>query len=138
MTTNSIEFEIDASAAEYLSELHAELSRALPGHDLTRTEHQPPTAGGTRAVDPATLALIAILVALPGAVDTTLNLAERMKLKPRIEALIAWAARLWKERGVRIHWHGHGETRKPLDEATANEIVRALGELAEQRRRTKS
>ncbi len=137
MTTTAIEFEIDAGAAEYLPELHDELNKALAGHDLRRTEHQPPPASQTRTFGEANLAWIAILVALPAAAGATLNLADRMKLKPRVESLIAWAARLWKERDVRVHWHAHGKSRKPLDEATVHEIIEALSELAEQRRRAK-
>ena len=44
-----------------------------------------------RKIEPTTLALIAIGLSLPGAIDKTLDLAARMKLVEWSKRLVAWA-----------------------------------------------
>ena len=85
-----------------------------------------PSAPGTRG-GATTLAIIALVLALPGTIKNTIDLAERMKLKTQLERLIAWAKER-RARGARnpvITLPPHGAP-VPLDQAKPEQLLGAL------------
>ena len=81
----------------------------------------PPQSGEDRRG--MSLALIALLVALPGAAVNTMTLAERLKLKERIQPLIAFAKRL-KAEGTTIRLDAGGQL-KDLAGMTDDQVIDA-------------
>jgi hypothetical protein len=79
-----------------------------------------------RKIDPATLALVTFIVALPGAIRNTLDLAEKMKLIERIQRLIAWARGRGKS-GTRIALVSSSGTSVDLTQVEPADVV-ALSE----------
>ena len=80
-----------------------------------------------RKVDPVTLAALSIVIALPGAVLSTMQLAERMKVVEKWSALRAWLQqRLMADQKVEIS----GETLPPkaLTEAEPGEVIDTASE----------
>jgi hypothetical protein len=83
-------------------------------------------APGTRGAGTA-LAIIALVVALPSSIKSTLDLADRMKLKSKLERLVAWAkerrSRRAKNPVIALPPHG---VAVPLDQAKPEQLLAAL------------
>src|SRR3954453_6135233 len=74
------------------------------GHAPRRVSSPPPSDGDRRG---ASLALIALVLSLPGATENTLKLAERIRLRERVQALINYAKQL-KDRGTIVRLDAGG------------------------------
>ena len=86
-----LKIEITGPGAEDAERELYELLRAEFGVEGRRVasdagEHEP-----GRKTEPNTLAIIAILVALPSTIVATLDLAKRIELTQKVKHLIAWA-----------------------------------------------
>jgi len=76
-------------------QLAAELARRLTetfGVEPAPAPHRPPAKRVTRGADP--VAVAAMILAIPGAVAATVDLAQRARLIPKLRQLIAWAREL--------------------------------------------
>lgn len=107
--------DTDAATAEietFLAEQFGQVPR--------RVSSPPQNAEDRRGVS---LALIALLVALPGSAVNTMTLAERLKLKERVQALIAHAKRL-KAKGTTIRVDVDGQL-KELATMTDDHVIDA-------------
>jgi hypothetical protein len=89
-----------------------------------------PTAPGTRG-DATTLAIIALVLALPGSIKNAIDLADRLKLKTKLERLIDWAKARRERRltNPSIALPPHGAS-VPLDQVKPEQVLQALDLLA--------
>ncbi len=132
MGNQEIEFRFEGPEAEAdanaLAGFLAGESPDWPAH-VGRSQ-SPPKPPGTRDAG-LTVAIIALIVALPSGLNDGLDLVERLKLKSKFERLIAWA----KERSARhqrnpfISLPPHGAS-VPLDQVKPEQLLDAVAALA--------
>ena len=96
-----------------------------------RRESPPPLANGgaEKAVDP--IAVAALVLSIPGALLATVDLAERLHLKQKVERLIALARREWREHGTRIWLRRRNATPLALDEIEPADVLDAADQARE-------
>ena len=88
----------------------------------------PPTVDSNgRAIEPTAVALIAIGLLLPGALDKTLDLAGRKKIVEQCERLIAWAQARRKS-GRRIALVSAKGASIDLAQAEPADVIEAISE----------
>jgi len=94
-------------------------------------ESPPPHAigGAEKAADP--IAVATMVLSIPGALLATVDLAERLKLKQKVERLIALARREWREHGTRIWLRRRNATPLALDEIEPAAILDAVEQARE-------
>lgn len=132
MRKEEFEFCFDGQQAAADAQALADfLAEEFPDWPVRVGPIQPPLRPpGTR--DAAlTVAIIALLVALPSGLKDGLDLAERLKLKPKFERLIAWArerhARRQRNPFIALPPRG---TPVPLDQVEPGQLLDAVGALA--------
>lgn len=116
--------QTDATAAE----LETFFAETL-GANARREIHQPPSGGAGEKADP--IAVATLIVCIPGAVLATIDLAERLQIKQKVERLIALARREWRERGTRIWLRRRDAPPLALDEAQPAEVIDATDKARE-------
>ena len=91
MSESKLQFRFGGDTAEAdAKEFAAWIAQEFPDWQVHQTSAGPPAASpGTREV--VALGIILIVLAVPGAIDHTLRLAERAKLVERMRKLVAWA-----------------------------------------------
>lgn len=99
--------------------------------ETARRENLPmPAPGETqKAADP--IAVAALILSIPGALLATVDLAERLQLKQKVERLIALARREWREHGTRIWLQRRNATPLALDEIEPADVLGAANEARE-------
>ena len=128
MKTHDFEFLFDGPSADADAQALADfLAGEFPDWPARVGSSQPPPQRpGTRDAG-ATLAVIALVLSLSGAVKNALDLAERIKLQQKFERLIAWAkdrqARRLRIPSVVIPPHGRPVR---LDQAKPEQLLAAV------------
>ena len=115
-----LHFYIDGDAAEQTAH---DLERLLGEHfqqPVQRESAPMPKTDQHKAADP--WAVAAVLLALPGAIEASLTLAQRLELKAKFERLVEFARQQFSTTGTRI-WVKHKKQPLPLDEATLSELL---------------
>ena len=132
MSDKAFEFSIQGDQSGSTNqELSTLLQEVFTDWPLQKTNKPIESPGEARTrTDPLTVA--ALVLAVPGAILATWDLAQRIELKKKVERLIDWARRKKKENptlvitltlsGIRV---------KYLDRTEPEEILDALAEWAE-------
>lgn len=89
----------------------------------------PPSGETEKAADP--IAVAALILSIPGALLATVDLAERLQLKQKVERLIALARREWREHGTRIWLQRRNAAPLALDEIEPADVLDAAGKAQE-------
>jgi len=120
------EFEIRVAGpyAEGLARSLVEQMHEEFGGEYALRRDEEPDDGEPRRVDPTTIAVISLVVSLPGAVLATVQLAERMKLAQKWKSLRAWASEHLQE-GQQLKISGPNLSPRALVEAEAGEVIDA-------------
>ncbi len=134
MTDSSLRLYVDGPDAERLA---GELSQVIEREFDARPRRElpsPPGAGAARGGDP--VALAALVLAIPGAILAAADLAQRIKLREKVDRLIAWA----KEKAGagtpnRVEIIDAEGRAKRLDEAEVAEVIEIAVVLARITRR---
>jgi hypothetical protein len=130
MSTDNLHFQLEGPRSEALA---SELSELVEAEFGERPAPATPRQGREtletyRGPDP--LAVTAVVLAVPGAILATVDLAERLKLKQKVDRLIAWAKeKLKDDTANRILLRSRRGNIVPLDRAETSQIF----ELAEER-----
>ena len=132
MKKEEFEFRFDGPQAEADAQVLAGfLAKEFPDWHARVSRSQPPAKPPGTKDAALTVAIIALIVALPGALNDGLDLADRLKLTPKFERLIAWArerrARGQKNPFLALPPHG---TPVPLDQAKPAQLLDAVAALA--------
>ena len=122
--------EITGPGAEEAEQELQALLREDFGAEGRRVAADPAEREPGRKIDPNTLALIAILLALPGTLDATANLAKRMELTTKVKRLVAWARKRGPS-GPRIRLVSPKGRSLDLEHADSGDVVEALTEHQE-------
>jgi hypothetical protein len=114
------------AASEAASEFRNILAEELPEWSATLETAAPPSDSRDLGL---TLALIGIVIAVPGAIKDGLDLAERFKLGQRLKAVLERlrnaAAKIQIEPGPLLFLPG-GIAPLPLEEASPDQILQAI------------
>ena len=108
------------------------LAKEFPDWSTHVGPGQPPrSVSGTRDAA-TTIAIIAVMLSLPGSIKDAIDLAARLEIKPKFERLIAWAkarrTRRLKNPSVALPPHGASV---PLDQVKPEQLLDALVTLAQ-------
>lgn len=89
---SDLEFHIEGPGASSVAEELASLLESEFGERPRRSERGGSSGSDEHQekVDPTALAALAVVLALPGAIKNTLDLAQRLKLKQKLDRLIEW------------------------------------------------
>ena len=136
MDRGSLEFQFDGPSAQDDADALAGFLRSQFADWPTQIVQRPetpadqPTMRGTGVV-----AVLALLLAVPGALKNAYDLAERIQLKAKFERLIAWA-RGRRAEGRRVPTLVLPRTQRtvPLDEIRLDEVLDNIAaDIAQQR-----
>lgn len=120
MTAKTWIFEFEQNDPERIAALQQKLREEFPDWTCAQTTLQSERRADSKALDP--VAVIALVLSIPPAIEASWDLVTRMKIKQRIDSLLAWA----KQRpGINSSL---GQSRVPLEQATTSELVEALHE----------
>ena len=72
-----------------------------------------------------------MVLSIPGALLAAMDLAERLKLKQKVDRLIALARREWREHGTRIWLRRRNATPLALDEIEPAAVLDAAEQARE-------
>lgn len=132
MTQQSIEIQFHGEERDTLAE---ELSSLLAGDFADWPQHavdRPIVPQGDERADPVTIA--ALVISVPAAVLATWDLAQRIKVKEKVDRLIGWARRKSTESPrTQMTIHLPSGTVIRLDHAKPEDILDALAVLAEKK-----
>ena len=136
MTQHSIEFQFQGEArdalARELGNLLADTLADWPQH----TTDKATTPTGSHKIDAVSVAVAALILAVPGAVLATWDLAKRIQLKEKVDRLINWD----KEKATtapqtRMTIHLPNGIVVALDQVKPEDLLNVLAELANKERR---
>jgi hypothetical protein len=127
MKNPEFEFCFDGREAEADAQAWADwLAREFPDWRVRPAANPPPPTPGTRDLA-LTVAIIALIVSLPGGIKDSLDLAEQLQLKAKFERLIARARerRAQRRRNPFIALPPQGKP-VPLDQVKPEQLLEAL------------
>ncbi len=135
MDRESLEFQFDGPDASGDADALADFLRVEFADWAARIVQRP----ASQVAQPATrgdgLAILALLLALPGSLKNAFDLAERIQLKARFDRLIAWAReRRAAGRQVPKIVLPRNQRTVPLDEVRLDEVLDSIAaDIAQQR-----
>lgn len=117
------------NAAQAEQELQA-LFEAELGERAARLEAPAAAERGATRSDP--VAVAALILAIPSAILATMDLAQRLKLKQRVDRLLDWArSKRAADPGIELTLVTSDGRALPLDRAEAGEVLDALAKGGE-------
>ena len=124
MDRESLEFQFGGPDARDDAESLADFLRSDFADWPTRIVERPAAQAGQPTMRGDTLAILALLLALPGALKNAFDLAERIQLKAKFDRLLAWA-RQRRAAGRRVPTVVLPRTQRtvPLDEVRVEEVL---------------
>jgi hypothetical protein len=120
----ALKLHVDGPDAEAVAAELEAFSQAQFGDKAKRVQAGPQPQEGQR--DGLVLPLLALIVALPAAAVNTMTLADRIKLRERVQPLIALAGRL-KAKGTVVRLEAGGG-QKDLASMTPDQVIDAASD----------